>query len=162
MKNFFRRFILRPISYVFTDIVGEGINRLFSRNLKKQLLGRVTDDFLELLLNGMDLTFYLSKGFRKNIRKFEGRYLFRTADNTVESSATFRNGDMKVHDKAIEDWDIRITFKDSKALLAYLFSKDQDILNSLLKNEVAVDGNLNYVYKFGFLARDLAHRLGVD
>ena len=162
MKNFFRRFILRPISYVFTDIVGEGINRFFSRNLKKQLLGTLTDDFLELLLNGMDLTFYLSKGFRKNIKDFDGRYLFRTADKTVESSATFKDGDMKVHDKAIEDWDIRVTFKDSKALLSYLFSRDQDILNSLLKNEVAVDGNLNHIYKFGFLARDLAHRLGVN
>jgi hypothetical protein len=30
-----------------------------------------------------------------------------------------------------------------------------------LANEVAVDGNLNYIYKFGFMARDLVHRLGV-
>lgn len=162
MKTFLKRFILRPISYVFTDIVGESINRFFLRNLKKQLLGKVTDDFLELLLKGMDLAFYLSKGFRKNIKNFDGRYLFETADNMVASSATFKDGDMKVHDEEIEDWDVKITFKDSKALLAYLFSKDQDILNSLLKNEVAVDGNLNYIYKFGFLARDLSHRLGVN
>ena len=42
-----------------------------------------------------------------------------------------------------------------------MFSRDQDILNSLLANDVEVDGNLNYVYKFGFMARDLGHRLGV-
>lgn len=162
MKTFLKRFILRPIPYIFTDIIGESINRLFLRKLKKQLIGQVTDDFLELLLKGLDLIFYLSKGFRKNIKNFEGRYLFSTADNTVASSATFKDGDMKVHDEAIEDWDVKVTFKDSKALLGFLFSKDQDILNSLLKNEVAVDGNLNYIYKFGFMVRDLSHRLRVD
>jgi hypothetical protein len=30
-----------------------------------------------------------------------------------------------------------------------------------LANEVTVDANLNYIYKFGFMARDLVHRLGV-
>jgi hypothetical protein len=65
-----------------------------------------------------------------------------------------------VHRDAIDDWDVRITFKDAPALNAFLFSKDQDIINSILANEVSVDGNLNHVYRFGFLARDLAHGLG--
>ena len=80
----------------------------------------------------------------------------------VAASATFARGDMKYHKGAISDWHVMVTFKDTEALLAFLFSKDQDILNSLLANDVEVDGNLNYVYRFGFLARDLAHKLGVN
>ncbi|MDO8093640.1 MAG: hypothetical protein Q6360_09190, partial [Candidatus Brocadiales bacterium] len=90
-----------------------------------------------------------------------GKYLFRTADNLVATSVIFDDGDMEVKEDAIDDWNVRITFKDAPALMAFIFSKDQDIINSLLKNEVEVDGNLNYIYKFGFMARDLGKRLGV-
>ena len=109
----------------------------------------------------MDLAFTISRGYRKNIENFEGRYLFKTADNLVTASVTFAKGDMKVHSQAIDDPNVTIAFKNPKALWAFIFSKDQDILDSLLANEVEVDGNLNYIYKFGFMARDLSHRLGV-
>lgn len=161
MKSFLKRIFLRPIPYIFTDKVGNYITKLSLRGLKNELSGRVTDKFLELLLKGMDLTFTLSKGYRKNIKQFTGCYLFKTADHLVAASAVFKDGKMKVRKDAVEDWDIRVTFKDSKALLAFIFSEDQDILDSLLANEVEVDGNLNYIYKFGFMARDLSRRLGV-
>jgi len=56
---------------------------------------------------------------------------------------------------------IRVTFKDWTALRDFLFFGDQDILDSLLENKVEVDGNPNYIFKFGFMARDLGRRLGV-
>jgi hypothetical protein len=56
---------------------------------------------------------------------------------------------------------VAVTFKDSAALLRFLFSHDQDILDSLLSNDVAVDGNVNYIYKFAFMARDLIGRLNL-
>jgi hypothetical protein len=56
---------------------------------------------------------------------------------------------------------VAVTFKDPAALRRFLFSRDQDVLARILANEIAVDGNLNYVYKFGFMVRDLVHRLGV-
>lgn len=161
MASRLKRTVLLPIPYLFSDWVGILIARLFSKSLIEEFLGTLTDKFLELLLKGMDLGFCLSKGYRKNIKGFEGQYLFRTADNLVAASATFKDGDMKVHEEAIDDWDVRITFKDAAALRDFIFSKDQDILNSVLKNDVEVDGNLNYVYKFGFMARDLGRRLGV-
>jgi hypothetical protein len=130
--------------------------------LKRELDGEATDIFVELLLKGMDWAFCLMKGYRKNIEGFEGRYLFRTANEDVVSSAVFRGGDMSVKDHGITDWNVRITFRSTTALKEFLFSRDQDILNSLLANEVEIDGNLNYIYKFGFMARDLAHRLGVQ
>lgn len=134
---------------------------LGSRRLKEELCGEVTDKFLEILLYGMDLAFCLSKGYQRNIENFNGRYLFRTANNLVAAAAIFKDGDMEVHKELIKDWDVRITFKDAAALRDFIFSKDQDILNSLLKNEVEIDGNVSYIYKFGFMARDLSHRLGV-
>jgi hypothetical protein len=129
--------------------------------LIKELCGKATDRLLELLLQGMDLAFSLSKGYRANIIGFEGKYLFRTAEGLVTTGATFRDGQMEVHAGPIEDWDVRVTFKDPEALRSFLFSRDQDILNSVLKNEVSTDGNQNYIYKFGFMVRDLTRRLGV-
>lgn len=161
MAFMLKRALLRPIPYIFSDRVGCFITRLWSRKLRQELYGKVTDRFLELLLRGMDLAFYLSKGYRKNIKGFEGRYLFRTADNLVATTATYKDGDMQVHGESIDDWDVRITFKDAAALSAFIFSKDQDILDSILANDVEVDGNLNYIYKFGFMARDLGRRIGV-
>jgi len=133
-----------------------------SKRLKEELFGQVTDKFLELLLSGMDLAFMLLPDYRKNIDHFSGRYLFRTSDNLVAASAIFNHGDMDVREDAISDWDVRITFKDAAALRTFLLSKDQDILDSVLANAVEVDGNLNYIYKFGFMVRDLIRRLGFD
>ena len=161
MTSTLRRNLLRSIPYLFSDIVGVYITRLFSKGLKKELCGKATDKFLELLLMGMDLAFCLSKGYRKNIKDFEGRYLFRTADKLVAAAATFKHGDMEVQKEAIDDWDVRVTFKDADALNAFIFSRDHDILDSILANDVEVDGNLNYIYKFGFMARDLGRRLGI-
>jgi hypothetical protein len=162
MASKLKRTFLLPIPYILTDITGNFIAKLLSRNLIKELSGELTDKFMELLLGGMDLSFCLSRGYRKNIKNFKGRYLFQTADGMVEASATFDKTNMKVHTEAISDWNVRVTFKDAAALRAYIFSKDQDILDSILKNEVEVDGNLNYIYRFGFLARDLVHRLGIE
>ncbi|MBI5454385.1 MAG: hypothetical protein HY956_07160 [Deltaproteobacteria bacterium] len=136
-----------------------GLDDLWSKALKKQLLGEVTDEFLETLLKGMDIMFFLSNDYRENIEGFHGKYVFKTADDTVKVSAIFDDGDLTVLEDEISDWDARITFASPKALWSFLFSKNQDILDSLLKNEVEVDGNLNYIYKFGFLAKDIIKRL---
>lgn len=162
MASLIKRAVLSPIPRLFPERIGDTIAGFFSRKLKQELLGEVTDKFLELLLGGMDFAFTISKGYRENIRDFKGRYLFQTADNLVSSAAVFENGNMKVYSTAIDDWDARITFKDAAAMRRYIFSKDQDILNSILANEVEVDGNLNYIYKFGFMARDLSKRLGIE
>ena len=162
MASKINRRILRQIPNIFSDNAGFFFIKFWLRDLRKELEGRVTDKFIELLLMGLNLAFDLSKSFRKNIRNFEGRYLFRTTDNLVAASAIFKNGNMDVRDETIDDWDARISFKDAAALRDFIFSRDQDILDSILANTVEVDGNLNYVYKFGFMARDLSRRLGIQ
>jgi hypothetical protein len=129
--------------------------------LKDEIEGKLTDKFVELLLYGMDLAFILFASYRRNLRDFRAVYVLRTADQRVAASALFGNGRMAVRREVVAGANTTITFKDSASLLRFLFSKDQDILASVLANEVEVDGNLNYIYKLGYMARDLTRRLGL-
>ena len=153
--------LLSPISNFLPDFMEHSLIHFFSRDLKKGLAGELTDECFEFLLRGMECAFCLSKGYRTNIRGFRGTYFFRTRDDVVVNSVTFDQSKMTVHEDAVEDWDIRVTLKDVQAFWKFIFSKDHDILNLVLANEVDIEGNLNYIYRFGFLARDLGHRLGL-
>jgi hypothetical protein len=153
--------IKRTLWNLIPSFFSERVLRRWWGRLINELEGSLTDKFLELLLDGMDLAFILFKDFRSNIENFRGQYVFRTADNVVAKSATFADGNMQVHETAVEDWDARITFKDAAALRRFLFTRNQDILNSILANEVETDGNLNYIAKFAFMAKDLERRLGL-
>ena len=134
------------------------------KDLFEQIRGDATDKFLELLLGCMKLSFDFSQVFnteyQKNIEGFNATYVFRSASGKAGATAVFADGDMKVKQNAVENgWTVRITFKNDQALRDFLFSRNQDILNSLLKNEVTAEGNLNYIYKFGYMARNLLHSL---
>jgi hypothetical protein len=119
----------------------------------------LTDKFLEALLGGMSMAFLLLGSYRRNIKGFSGAYLFRTADGKVAAGARFDRGRMRLLTTELAAYNVAVTFNDPPALRRFLFSRDQDILASIMANDVSVDGNLNYVHKFGFLARDLIARL---
>jgi hypothetical protein len=129
--------------------------------LKDQMEGKLTDDFVEVLFFTMEVAFILLASYRRNLRGFRGSIVLRTADQRGATSAVFGKEKMLVKAKAVFSPNVTVTFKDSAALCRFLFSKDQDILASLLANEVELDGNMNYIYKFGFMARDLTRRLGI-
>jgi len=114
------------------------------------------EEFLELLLKLMSFVFLIDlKGFRKNIEGFKGRYLFRSADDAITVSALFDNDKMEVSESVIKDTDIIITFRNGRALMDYLLSPKPDILGSMLRQDVTLNGNLNYLYKFAFMAKRL-------
>lgn len=115
----------------------------------------VTEEFLELLLNSMRIFYIFSSDFRKNIEGFEGRYLFKSRDGKITVAAIFENGRMNVKEKEIGDTDITVSFISSKALRDFIFSPKPDILGSILRQDVVVDGNLNYMYKFAYMAKHL-------
>lgn len=117
---------------------------------------QAAEGFLLLLLKLMDLVFMLNIwNFRENIEGFRGRYVFRSKDDSIVASASFKNGNMKVYDKIIDKPDITITFRDDKALMNYLLSPKPDILGSILRQDVTINGNLNYLYKFAYMAKRL-------
>lgn len=152
---------LRLSSSLLPGRIQEALVSWFSKPLKPQLCGKLTDEFLELLLGGMDLAFALSRSYRRNIQDFRATYVFKTRDSSVGVSAVFDNGDMRVDPEARPFYQALVCFRDPPALWSFLLAKDQDILDSLLANAVDVEGNLNYIYKFGYLARDLTRRLGL-
>lgn len=160
MASGLRRRLLHLLSWLMPDFLSRWLARRLSRALQTQLGGKITDGFLDLLLRGLDLAFCLSRRFRRNLTGFEGRYVFETANGRVSASALFHNGDMRVVDHAVGEWDVKITFDDEPALWAFLL-QGQGVLDTILGDKVAIEGNLNYVYKFGFMASDLARILGV-
>ncbi len=115
----------------------------------------VAEEFLQTLLNLMQFMFVINHDYRQNIRNFNGRYQFLSKDGQLSVAAIFKNGRMKVVEKVIDAPNITITFRDGRTLLNFLISPRQDILNSMLRQDVKTDGNLNYLYKFGFMAKQL-------
>ncbi len=156
-----KRSALQIGSQVFPERLQTFLMAKAAQRLKKQLCEEITDEFLEALLRGMDLSFLLSSSYRANIRGFNGTCVFRTLDNKVTATAIFKDGHMDVEGRARDDYNVRVSFKDAQALWSFLLSENQDILDSVLANSVDVDGNLNYLYRFGFLAKDLTYRLGI-
>jgi len=133
-----------------------------SRAAKKILAdieSELTEEFVELLLNTMSLYFRINKEFRKNIKGFEGRYLFRSRNGNITLSAVFYKGKMKVSEEETEDPHVTVIFKNAQSLWNYILSPKPDILGSLLKQEVVPDGNLNYLYKFAYMANHLRLKL---
>jgi hypothetical protein len=135
------------------------------------LSGSIADWTLENLLNAMKLAFDASnsglgslvglQGYHANIEGFNAVYAFATENNAVQAAAIFEDGKMRVKRQAPNEWDIKVTFKNVEAFWKFIFSGGQDILDSLLANDVEVYGNVNYLYKFGFMARDLKDRLAL-
>jgi hypothetical protein len=161
MGSKLRRMFWKTVALLSPQSWLERILRRRARALVAELEGKLTDRFVELLLYGMELGFLLIASYRRNLRRFHGSYVLRTADGRVAVSAVFADGKMVVRDQAVAAPTVTVTFTDPAALRRFLFSQDQDILQSLMANEVEVDGNVTYVYKLGYMARDLTMRLGV-
>jgi hypothetical protein len=124
------------------------------------LESEAADELLETLLKLMSLLFRVSKKYRENIGDFNGRYLFESADGSITASAVFGGGRMKVKGRRIDNPDIAVIFKDAKALRGFIFSPKPDILGSMLRQDVVLEGNLNYIYKFAYMANHLKQRPG--
>lgn len=119
------------------------------------LTSSVAQDVLQLLLGLMSIACAVHPEFRRNIERFSGRYLFKSQDGRITVAALFRDQRMEVRAEEISNPHITVLFKDGKALMGYLLTPKPDILGSLLRQEVSLDGNLTYLYKFAFMAKRL-------
>jgi hypothetical protein len=130
-----------------------------ANRVQKQFLNciesELAEGFTELLLRLMSLVLFLNMDFRRNIKNFRGRYLFRSRDDEITVAAVFRDNRLRVYDKAIANTDVTVTFKDARALMNYILSPKPDILGSILRQDVVIDGNFNYLYKFAYMAKHL-------
>ena len=130
------------------------LQQLWQR-FQQTLETEAAEQFLSLLLNLMRLMFAINPDYRENIRKFDGRYQFNSKDGKMTVGAIFKDGRLDVEQKTIADPHITVSFRDGRTLFNFLLSPKQDILGSMLRQDVQTDGNLNYLYRFGFLAKQL-------
>ncbi len=133
-------------------------NILFGTAMKKFvqcLESEFAEEFLQVLLEFMKIIFAVNHDFRRNITNFAGRYQFRSVDGSITVAAVFGNDGMEVTEEEISRPDVTVIFKDSRALMNYLLTPKPDVLGSMLRQEVTLDGNLNYLYKFAFMAKRL-------
>lgn len=122
--------------------------------LAKPLVDETAETFLETLLCGMKIKFFISQRYRRNIENFKASYMFMSQDKGVTVNVIFDNGKMEVKEQMDDNANVFIKFKSGKALMNFIL-KGGDILQGLLNNEVIVLGNWNYMYKFGFMAKHL-------
>jgi len=166
MKHPLIQRVLEKIFRLLPPRWSDGLTRLFSGRLKRQIEVQVTDDLLGLLLGVMDLAFVISKDFRRNIKGFRGKYVFATEPaggaGVVEESIAFADGAMRRFDDALSDYNVKVTFSDPATLRKYVLSTEHDILDLMLENKVTVEGNVNYVYRFLFMVSDLFKRIGIQ
>lgn len=130
-------------------------HRNILKQIKTAIEGKVTDSFLELLLEGMSLIFFFDKNFRRNIKGFNAKYQFKDRNGGIEAGAEFFEGRMEVDKGEMPNPDVAVEFKDAQALRDFLFSGNPDILDFVLNNRLKYEGNLNYILKFGYMARHL-------
>jgi len=157
-----QRWLLQLLGRMFSDAWANKLARLFSRRAVERIRVEATDDILDILLYAMEVCFCLDRSYRNdNLRAFSGIYVFTAAERPIGGTARFANGRMYVSPEAEKEFTVRVRFKNAEALRRFLFAGSPDVLNALLDDQVELDGNLNYIYKFGFMVSDLERRLGL-
>ncbi len=137
---------------------------ILNRNIKKMVKAiesRALDVFLELILRIVSLVLRIDKDYRRNIENFDARYAFKSKDGKIAASAIFKDNKMKIRNSEIKDTDITVIFKDGKALRGFLFTENPDIIGAILDTEVSYIGNLNYLSKFAYMAKNLQLRFSL-
>jgi hypothetical protein len=137
------------------DLITQQAQKKLWEKFNNSLSSEVAEEFLQTLLTLMQIVFVVNHEYRRNIKNFEGRYQFCSKDGEVTIAAVFHNNRMDVLEKKIDKPDITITFRDGRTLLNFIISPRQDILGSMLRHDVVTEGNLNYLYKIGYMAKQL-------
>ncbi len=114
---------------------------------------------LNTLLEFICLAYSSNFELRKHIRNIHAKYHFSFGDNETQISLEIKNGGMRVFPGIIDMPDASLKFRDSNALGKLFFSEKPDILEVILKQDVVVDGNIIYIFKFIYLVRHLQLRL---
>lgn len=122
---------------------------------------QVSDTTLEELLDAMKLGLRLFPDWRRRIEGFHGTLVFAAKSAAtpkregVQATAIFDGQRMKVLRTGADRFNAKVTFSEPLALFQFILSRNHDIVDALLKNAVETKGNLNYVYRFGFLVMEM-------
>jgi hypothetical protein len=129
------------------------------KNLTESYLETNAPSVLKALLEVICLAYSSNFNLRTHIRNISAKYQFTFNDQDVPISLEIKNGGMRTFRGNCEIPDVRLKFKDPGSFRKLLFTAKPDILEMILKQEVAIDGNLNYLLKFIYLLRHLQLKL---
>ncbi len=144
-------------------LLQEFINESIEKNL---------DEKPVRLLRAMQTFYYIfSKDRQKKLEHFDGSYVFSHKSSReseiekkgshpqgVDFSVRFKNKNMYVYEGVLKEWDVWFKFENSDGLRSFLFSDDEDMIKAVLEDKVRTEGNVNYLYQFGLLARHLCQK----
>jgi len=141
-------------------------HKLFVRKtLVRQLKEEVTEEFLMILLQFLRIACCLDKYLGESIENFNGKIEFRSENKGIRVVAEFRDGhlypeELEPDEPLIPPANASVVFKNPEAVKNFLLPEGglegrRDVLRSYLNNEIRLEGNFNYIYRFGFLATHL-------
>jgi hypothetical protein len=161
MLTYLRNLLISLLSHV---LPARTLARLFRRwhgQHFDMLDEKVSDTTLEGLLGAMEVGIKLFPAWRERVQGFRGTLVFTAKSATnpkrepVQATAIFDGKGMVVRREGAASFNAKVTFSDPLALFSFLLSREHDIGEALLKNAVETKGNLNYVYRFGFLVMEM-------
>jgi len=139
--------------------------RLARKKFVNQVKEEVTEEFLEILLQFLRFCSYLDEYLRQSIGTSKWKIELRSEDKDIRVLAEFENGHVKPrelepNEQVVPPANASVVFKNPEAVKNFLLPPGglqgrRDVLRSYLNNEIRLEGNLNYVYRFGFLATHL-------
>jgi hypothetical protein len=161
MLTYLRNLLISLLSYLLSQkTLGRLFRRWHGRHFDR-LDEKVSDTTLEGLLGAMEVGVKIFPAWRERVRGFRGTIVFTAKSTTnpkrepVHATAIFDGKGMVVRREGATAFNAKVTFSDPLALFSFLLSREHDISEALLKNAVETKGNLNYVYRFGFLVMEM-------
>ncbi len=119
-------------------------------------------ELLEALLQGLGFLMSVHPALKDEVRALKAGYRLTTRDRRMSVTARFSAGTLNASRADARPANVTLIFKNTAALIRIAAAPKPDLLGSMLRQEVAFDGNLNYLLKLAYFLRRVAFILQGD
>ncbi len=138
------------------DLAGQDLPlETWGQKFLQSLEDEVAEVFLKALCFVLKIKCILDHDFRQNINDFYGQYQFVSKNGHLQVVLEFDHGKVHFREGRAVNPNVTVFFKDGGSLIRFFISRKKDILQAMLRNELETKGNLNYIFKLGFMANHL-------
>lgn len=134
---------------------GIGFRAWLSRTYRSHLREEAADSLLEYALRALTVIIEKNPRLRRNATDIDAVYHFSIERARRDISLHLDRRGARVRRGTPDNPDVSIGFRDTASVVSFLLAPKPDILRSLLNQDIAVDGNVNYLFKFAYLANKL-------